>query len=310
MTAGSTVRAASPADPITLTPAVPARKTARRRRQPGRPAVSQRLVVGLIVLAGCIVFATPLLLVLFTSIQPETQVITNGPASLPHHFTMGNFSAAWTGGALGRYYRNSLLILVVKVPVGIVLSSLAAYPLSKMRFRGRKTILVCLLVGLGVPQVVTLYPLLELSKDVGLSGSVWILLLPYLAFGMPFEIFVMRGAFASVPEEVLEAARIDGAGEFRIWARVCMPMVLAPLASLAILDGVATWNEFVIALALLSNQSSDTLPIGISNLQGQFGVNFAQLSAGVLIAVAPMVLLFFVARRYLVRGVAAGALKG
>jgi raffinose/stachyose/melibiose transport system permease protein len=282
----------------------------RKVLRPGSAPRSHQVVVGLLVLAGCIVFATPLLLVLITSIQPNGDVIANGPASLPHHFTLGNFSAAWTGGALSRYYRNSLMILIVKVPVGIVISSLAAYPLSKIRFRGRKMILVCLLVGLGVPQVVTLYPLLELSKHIGVSGSVWVLLLPYLAFGMPFEIFVMRGAFASVPEEVLEAARIDGAGELRIWGRICMPMVIAPLASLAILDGVATWNEFVIALALLSNQSSDTLPIGILNLQGQYGVNFSQLSAGVLIAVAPMVLLFFVARRYLVRGVAAGALKG
>jgi raffinose/stachyose/melibiose transport system permease protein len=268
------------------------------------------LIVGVIVGAGCLVFATPLLLVLFTSIQPEQQVIANGPVALPHHFTISNFSAAWTGASMAQYYRNSILILIVKVPLGILIASLAAYPLSKIRFRGRKVILVCILVGLGVPQVVTLYPLLVLSRHIGLSGSVWVLVLPYLAFGMPLEIFVMRGAFAGVPGEILEAAKVDGAGEFRIWARICMPMVVAPLASLAILDGVSTWNEFVIALALLSNQRSETLPIGILNLQGQYGVNFAQLSAGVLIAVAPMLLLFFVARRYLVRGVAAGALKG
>jgi raffinose/stachyose/melibiose transport system permease protein len=263
-----------------------------------------------VVLIGCLVFLTPVIVMVVTALQPNANVVANGPAAFPTSLTLSNFPAAWSTGALGGYYLNSIMINLVKVPTGVVIASLAAYPLSIFRFRGRKLVLVALLVGLGVPQVITLYPLLQLSRVMDLSGSVWVLFLPYLAFGFPFQILVMRGAFTNVPREIIESARIDGATERRIWAKICMPMVLPSLASLAVLDAVAGWNEFVIALTLINGQSSETLPLGINNLVGEFGTNFAQLSAGTLICVVPMVLLFFIARRYLTRGVAAGAVKG
>lgn len=265
---------------------------------------------GAVVLVGCLIFLTPVIIIIITALQPNANIVSRGPAAFPTSLTLSNFPAAWSTGALGGYYLNSLMINAVKVPVGIVLASLAAYPLSIFRFRGRKAVLVALLVGLGVPQVITLYPLLQLSRSMDLSSSVWVLFLPYLAFGFPFEILVMRGAFTNVPHEIIESARIDGASERRIWARICMPTVLPTIASLVVLDAVATWNEFVIALTLVNSQSSETLPLGINNLQGQFGTNFSQLCAGVLICVVPMVLLFFVARRWLTTGVAGGAVKG
>jgi len=273
------------------------------RRGPRRRL--RAVIAAVVVVLGVIVFAAPLIIVVVTALQPEFSLIQRGPAALPEHFDLGNFAAAWTNGDLATYYRNSLLILVVKVPIGIVVASLAAYPLAKVRFRLRRPVLV----GLGVPQVITLYPLLETMRHIGFGGSLWALLLPYLAFGMPFEILIMRGAFAKVPLELVEAARIDGASERFIWLRVCMPMVLPAVASLAILDGVATWNEFVIALTLLGGQSNDTLPLGILNLQGQFQTNYAQLEAGVILCILPMILLFVVARKYLTQGVASGALK-
>lgn len=284
----------------------PASRTRLRRRPPRRLSS----LGGVVVIIGCIVFLTPVIVLALTALQPEANVVQNGPAALPKVLTLANFPAAWSGGDLGHYYLNSILILVVKVPLGVLLSSLAAFALAKRRFRSRKLVLVALLVGLGVPQVITLYPLLLISRYTGLSGSVWVLLLPYLAFGIPFEILVMRGAFMNVQDEMLEAARVDGASELKIWARICMPMVLPAIASLIVLDGVATWNEFVIALTLLSSQASDTITIGILNLQGQYGTNYAQLEAGVFICVIPMVILFFIARRYLTRGVAVGAVKG
>jgi raffinose/stachyose/melibiose transport system permease protein len=246
------------------------------RRGPRRRL--RAVIAAVVVVLGVIVFAAPLIIVVVTALQPEFSLIQRGPAALPEHFDLGNFAAAWTNGDLATYYRNSLLILVVKVPIGIVVASLAAYPLAKVRFRLRRPVLV-------------------------------VVLLPYLAFGMPFEILIMRGAFAKVPLELVEAARIDGASERFIWLRVCMPMVLPAVASLAILDGVATWNEFVIALTLLGGQSNDTLPLGILNLQGQFQTNYAQLEAGVILCILPMILLFVVARKYLTQGVASGALK-
>lgn len=265
---------------------------------------------GIVVICGSIVFISPVLIMALTALQPFSDILANGPAALPQTLTLSNFSSAWSMGGLGTYYLNSLMILVVKVPLGVLVASLAAYPLAKHRFWGRKLTLTVFLVGLGIPQVITLYPLLLLTHDLKLSGSVWVLLLPYIAFGLPFEILVMRGAFRQIPQEMIEAAWVDGASELRVWGRICMPNILPAIAALALLDGVSTWNEFIIALTLLTDRTMYTLPIGILGLEGQFQTNYSQLEAGAFLGVLPMILLFFIARRYLIRGVAAGGLKG
>lgn len=289
------------------------RRASRPHASHGSPTPRGRLarpLIWLLSAAGVIVFLSPLFVILLTAAQPQMDLIQRGPASIPHTFDFSNFTTAWTAGGLATYYRNTILILLVKVPFGVVFSSLAAYPIAHHRFRGRKLVFVSLLFGLGVPQVITLYPLLRITQATGTNGSIWVLLLPYLAFGFPFEVLVMRGAFATVPSELVEAARMDRAPEFFIWLRICMPLVLPTLASLCILDGVATWNEFVIALALIGKQSNYTLPLGIFNLVGQFQSNYPELAAGVVLCVLPMILLFAIARRYLTAGVAAGGLKG
>lgn len=264
----------------------------------------------LLIVAVCLLFLAPLLIVLLTALQPESDILSRGIAAVPQHFTLSNFGGAWSGGSLASYYRNSLLIVIVKVPLGITVSALAAYAIAHLRFKMRRGLFSLLLLGLGFPSIVALYPLLKMLHAMGLGGSLWVLLLPYLAFGIPFETLVMRGAFASIPGEMLEAARVDGAKELKIWATICVPMVLPAVASLVLLDAVATWNEFVMALVLIANQQNYTIPIGLLNFQGQFTTNYSQLSAGILICIVPMIILFLVARRWLTRGLATGAVKG
>ena len=164
-------------------------------------------------IVGCLIFLTPAIAILLTALQPESSIAQRGPAAVPNQLTLSNFSSAWSTGELGHYYINSLLITLCRVPLAILVSSLAAYPLAKIRFRGRKVLLVLLVVGLGVPQVILLYPLLQITRHLPLNSTVWVLLLPYVATGIPFEILVMRGAFMGVSREYLEAARIDGARE-------------------------------------------------------------------------------------------------
>lgn len=272
--------------------------------------LTARVVRGAAVILVCLLFLFPLLIVLVTALQPESDILSRGVAAMPVHVTLDNFGGAWVDGNLASYYRNSILILVVKVPLGILVAALAAYPIAYLRYRLRRAGFVFLLLGLGFPAIVALYPLLQLLRQLGLGGSLWVLLPPYIAFGIPFETLVMRGAYAGVPREMLEAGRVDGAGEFWIWARICVPMVLPAMASLAILDAVTTWNEFVMALVLISEQGNQTLPLGLLNLQGQFTSNYAQLAAGIIIGIVPMIVLFLVARRWLVRGMATGAVKG
>lgn len=279
---------------------------------PARTALGMatRIIRGIVLIVVCLVFLFPLLIVLLTALQPEGDILSNGIAAIPRHLTLDNFPGTWNDGTLGSYYKNSILITCVKVPLGILVSALAAYPIAHLRFPLRRPIFVLFLLGLGFPVIVALYPLLQILRHMGLGGSLWVLLPPYIAFGIPFEVLVMRGAFSGVPYEMIEAGRVDGASEFGIWARLCIPLVLPAVASLAILDAVATWNEFVMALILIANQSDQTLPLGLLNLQGQFTSNYAELAAGIMLGLLPMVVLFVVARRWLVQGIATGAVKG
>jgi raffinose/stachyose/melibiose transport system permease protein len=281
---------------------------AGKTRQQGGGRVPKDAAFNLILVLGCVVWLIPLLIVLTTALQPGYDVLA-GLSVIPRHITFSNFVQAWQQGGLATYFKNSALIVAVKVPLGVLVAALAAFPLARYRFRGRKPVLVLFLLGLGVTPLVVLFPLTVLSRNVGLGGSLWSLLFPYLAFGLPFEILVLRGGFLSVPVELLEAARVDGANELWIWGKIAIPLVMPVLASLLLLDAISTWNEFLIAFVLINHQSQQTLQIGLLNFEGSFSTNISLISAGTVLALAPMLLVFVVLRRQLVRGVGGGALK-
>src|SRR5579862_1469413 len=201
---------------------------ARGSRTPAQTALRtlRRVVLALLLIVVCFIFLFPLLIVLLTALQPEGDILSRGIAAWPEHLTLDNFPGTWNDGLLGTYYRNSALITCVKVPLGILVSALAAYPIAHLRYPLRRAIFVLFLLGLGFPVIVALYPLLQILRHIGFSGSLWVLLLPYIAFGIPFEVLVMRGAFSGIPFEMIEAGRVDGASEFLIWARLCIPLVL------------------------------------------------------------------------------------
>lgn len=263
--------------------------------------------------AACSVAAAfwliPFLFLLLTSLRAQGELLSNGVFSWPHELRWSNFAAAWNVGNFSTYFANSTFVVAIKVPLGILVAALAAYPLAKIKFTGERWFFTLFLIGLAVPTHVTLLPLAQLSQKLGLSDSLWALLPPYVAFGLPFQILVLRGFFRTVPTELVEAARLDGCGELGIFLRVMLPVSKPALATLLIIDVVGTWNELLIALVLLSSETSRTVPLGLLTFQGQFGVKFAQLSAAIVIGIAPIVIVYVVFQRYLVAGMTAGALK-
>lgn len=265
------------------------------------------LSIGLGALA--LVWLVPFLFLMLTAFRAQGELLSFGVFSWPHEIRWSNFAAAWRFGHFGTYFANSLAVAAIKVPLGIFIGSLAAYPLAKIPFKGDKVVFLAFLLGLAVPIHVTLLPLAILSRHLGLADTLWALVPPYVAFGLPFQILVMRGFFKNVPTELIEAARLDGASELRIFLRIMLPLSRPALATLFIIDFVGTWNELLMALVLLSSESSRTLPLGLLSFQGQFGGRFGQLSAAILIAVAPILLVYVLFQRYLVAGITAGAVK-
>jgi raffinose/stachyose/melibiose transport system permease protein len=221
-----------------------------------------------------------------------------------------NFVDAWETGDFSIYFQNSLLLILFKVPLGILVASLAAYPLAKLRFALSMPIFMLFLIGLAVPIQVTLQPLLIMMQQIGLANTVWALIPPYVAFGLPFQIFVMRGFFRLIPSELIEAARMDGASELTIFRKIMLPLSLPALATLFIIDSLATWNEFLIALVLINAKESRTVPLGLLQFQGEFSTQYTLLMAGIVISILPVIAIFIFLQRYFVAGLTGGALKG
>jgi raffinose/stachyose/melibiose transport system permease protein len=256
-----------------------------------------------------LIWLMPFITIILSATRTQGDLISRGVFSIPSSIRWQNFVDAWNTGGFTDYFKNSLLLILFKVPLGLLVASLAAYPLAKMRFAGSTIVFIYFLVGLAVPVQVTLQPLLVMMKNLGIANSLAALVPPYLAFGLPFQIFVMRGFFRLLPNELIEATRVDGGSDLTIFFRIMLPLSLPPLATLAILDALATWNEFLIALVLISGKASRTVPVGLLQFQGEYSSQYTLLMAGVLISIIPVLLIFIFLQRYFVAGLA-GGVKG
>jgi raffinose/stachyose/melibiose transport system permease protein len=259
-----------------------------------------------LVLAALIWF-TPVITLVLTALKDAGDFAVNGAFSLPKSIRWANFTEAWETG-VGNYFWNSVIVTGVKVPIGILIESLAAFALTQMNFKWADRIFTYILIGLIVPMQMTLVPLTLLMNALNLIDTLTGLIILYIGFGVPFGVLVMRGFFRTLPTAVIEAARIDGCSWFRIFYRIALPLALPAVLSLCILDGVATWNEFILAQIFLRSDELRTLPLGLVQFSTQFSTQYDQLAAAVLISVVPVVLVFLFFQRYFVAGMG-GAVK-
>lgn len=279
------------------------RGTARRRRR----TMDGIYFLGFTLLS--LLFLVPVFVLVITGLRAESDFQRHGVFSIPTAIRWANLSDAWATGDFGTTYRNSVIITFVKVPLGLLISALAAYPLAKLRFRLRGFFFIFFVCGLAVPIQLALLPVFILDRNLGLLGTVWAVLPPYVAFGIPFQVFVLRGFMRLIPGELMEAARVDGAHELAIFVRIMLPLVTPALATLFIIDAVATWNEFMMALVLLPSADVHTIPLGMLNFFNEFTGSYTLLSAGIVIVVAPLLIVYIFLQRFLVTGLVGGAVK-
>ena len=289
-------------------PVVTISVTAKRRR--GTREKYRRLGLWLILAVIAAIWLLPLIFVVFTSLKSRQELLTGSPFLPPKSLTLENFGAAWRRGHLASFGLNSLIIALIKVPLGLLISSLAAFALTRLRFRFQKALVLLILVGALLPVQIALSPLFTMMLKAGLLNHFAGVLLPYVAFGIPYQVFLLRGFFASLPRELDEAAAIDGCSAFRFYWKVVLPLSLPALSALFILDFVGTWNEFSIALVMLQAKSSWTLPLALQSFQGLYGNNYNQLTAAILISVLPVVVVYLLFQRFFIAGLTAGAVKG
>jgi raffinose/stachyose/melibiose transport system permease protein len=257
-----------------------------------------------------VLWLVPFAFILFTSLKSQNDLFTNPSFMPPSVFRFENYVEAWTRGTIGKFGLNSLIICLIKVPIAILLSTAAAFALTRLKFRYQKVLLSFIVLGAMLPVQIALGPLFRMMLDLRLLNSYAGVILPYIAFGIPYDIFLLRGFFATIPTELDEAARIDGCSNFTLYWRIILPLSLPILAALFILDFVATWNEFSIALVILQSKEMWTIPLGLQGFQGQFSSNFQLLNAAIVIGILPVIVVYLIFQRYFVSGLTSGALKG
>jgi len=264
------------------------------------------LLLGLTVLAASALF--PVYFMLSNAFRTQIDW-ANSKVGLPTVASLDAFRRAWTGASIDTYFRNSVVVSAATVLLSVALASMAGYSLSKLRWRFQRPTFFFLLAWMAIPPLLLMVPIYVEMVDLGLIDTYWSVVFLYTALNLPFNVYLMTAYFRSLPDELLEAARIDGAGVHQIFGRILVPLARPALATLCIFNFLWAWNEFVFALLLLQSDSVRTLTVGVLALQGRFTTDYPALMAGLLITSLPVIGVYLVFQRHLVRAIAAGAVK-
>jgi multiple sugar transport system permease protein len=255
-----------------------------------------------------VVVVGPFVWMLLSSFKPEGEIRANPPTWLPNDPTLANYGSLFDRLDFPTYFTNSAVVAVLTTVGNLLFCSAAGYALAKLPFAGKKVLFGIVLGTLMVPSIVTIVPLFVLSSNLGLVNTVAGLVLPYLA--QAFGVFLMRQFILSIPNDLLEAARIDGASELRIYWQVVLPLCRPALATLGILTFLASWNNFLWPLVAATTEDTYTLPVALALYAiGQNRTEYDILLAGAVVIVLPVLVVFILLQRHFVRGIATTGLK-
>ncbi|HLW58346.1 MAG TPA: carbohydrate ABC transporter permease [bacterium] len=266
-------------------------------------ALAQALALGLLAVATTF----PFLWLLATSLRSTGTVFAFPPVLIPRPPTLANFAGVWATMPLARFFANTVYITGVGILLTLAVSALAGYPLARMRFPGRDLIFYAIVGSLMLPQHVGLILNFVTLIRLHLVDTYAAVYLPSAA--SVFGIFLLRQAYLTIPAEIEDAARIDGAGELRLWGQIMLPLVAPALATLAIIEFSGYWNSFLWPLIVLKSPDKYPLAVGLLYLSGLFATNTRYIAAGAVIMTLPMIVVFLLLQRYFLRGITVGALK-
>lgn len=291
----------------------PARATAAPEPSRRRPARRGLLVATVIAYLVTFVVLLPLLWIVLLSFRNSSDIL-NHPFSLSH-LTTENYRTVVHTLDLMLMYRNTLVLAVVSVVIGLVISFMASFAITRMVFRKRRRRLQKLLryyflAGLAVPVYILLFPVYRLDLDFHVFGTYAALILPYVATSIPFNVLLLTGFLADFPEEVEQAALIDGVGLFSLCVRVVLPMMRPVVATLLVLNVIYVWNEFPFAVTLITKPELTTVSLGVSQFQGQYATDYGAEMAAAVLVLLPQLVVFGLFQRQVIEGMTLGAVKG
>ena len=273
-----------------------------------KPSAVQILIYVFLVLI-CITYIFPLLWVFNVSFKTNKEIFT-APFALPQNITFDNFSFAWTAGCLGVATLNSFIVCVVALVLSMIIGSMAAFGIARMRWKGAKLAMTYFLTGMMIPVHCVLIPLFTRFAKIGLSNTLTGLIIPYLTFSLPITIFIMTGFFKGLPNELIECACMEGANIFQIFFKICLPLGRTGLFVTGLMTFIGNWNELLLAMVFISDEAKKTLPVSLSKFVGPYNTNYSQMFAAIIIAIIPTIIVYCAFSNKIVDGLTAGAVKG
>jgi raffinose/stachyose/melibiose transport system permease protein len=251
----------------------------------------------------------PLVWILLTSLK-YTHELYDDPFGLPLNWKWSNYQEAWVFAKMGTYFLNSIVVTVLSTFLVLGLSSTTAFVLARFEFRLKALVWAYILFGFLIPHSLMLIPLAIFTRTLGIYNTLWGLALVYAAVGLPWNVFFLRAFMETIPNELEEAAVMDGAGMWTVFWHIILPLSTPALATMATFHILSAWSEFILALVLTGDVASRTLPVGISLLDGHFTSNEPGVAAGMIITIVPAVIAYAFLQRFLIKGLTAGAVKG
>ena len=257
-----------------------------------------------------IIVIVPFLWVVLSSFKTTKEILAS-PFSLPAHWQFDNYAHAWTDAGIRQFFLNTVIVVSVALVLVMLLGAMCAYVLARFTFPGARAIYYLMLAGLTFPIFLAIVPLFFILKNIGLINTLPGLIMVYVAFALPFTVFFLYAFFRTLPDDVYEAALIDGAGEWKTFFRIMLPMARPGIAAVAIFNFLGLWNQFLLPVALNSDQSKYVLTQGMASFASQAGyaVDFGALFAAVVITVVPVLIVYVIFQRRLEGSVSRGTFR-
>ena len=269
--------------------------------------VSTIIYIFLILLA--VIYIVPLLWVLITSLKDDSTLMLS-PWAMPAKIMWGNYEFAWTKGHLGTAMLNSLIVCSITLVVSMLFGSMAAFAIAKLRWKLSKLSLYYFLIGMMIPIHTILIPLFVQFSGWKMSNSLIGIIIPYITFSLPITIYIMVGFFEGIPNELFEAACIDGCSVYKMFGTVAIPLAKTGFMVTGLMSFVSNWNELLLAMVFISDEAKKTLPVSLTKFVGPYHTNYCQMFAAIMIAIVPTIIAYVAFANQIVEGLTAGAVKG
>lgn len=274
-----------------------------------KKALAWKIVIYIFLVLMAFLDLAPLVWMFFVSLKTNTEIFKS-PFALPEEIQLGNFIFAWTAGKLGIATLNSAIVCVTALILNIIIGCMASFALGRLRFKMSGAVMTYFLIGMMIPIHCILIPLFKTFSNMHLYNSLLGLIIPYTVVSLPTTIFIMTGFFKNMPNEMFEAACIDGCSIYKIFTSIALPLSKTGIFVTALMAFVGNWNELLLAMVFISDDAKKTLPVALSKFVGPYNTNYTQMFAAIIIAILPTIIVYCCFSNQIVDGLTAGAVKG